>query len=131
MSQVFRLKRVEQEIKRFIGEFISRDLKDPRVKGVSITKVEVSKDLRWAWVYVSIYGVPDPVEVMDGLQSAKGFIRRELGRELRLRIVPEIVFKEDRSIDYSFHIERILSEVSRKDGKENDDEGDNGEDKAS
>lgn len=130
MSQSFRLKRVEQEIKRFVGEFITRDLKDPRVRGVSVTKVEVSKDLRWAWVYVSIYGVPDQNEVMDGLQSAKNFIRRELGRELRLRIIPEIVFKEDKSIDYSFHIEEILSKVAKRDEKGSN-EGDNGEDKAS
>lgn len=130
MSQSFRLKRVEQEIKRFVGEFITRDLKDPRVRGVSVTKVEVSKDLRWAWVYVSIYGVPDQNEVMDGLQSAKNFIRRELGRELRLRIIPEIVFKEDKSVDYSFHIEEILSKVAKRDEKGSN-EGDNGEDKAS
>lgn len=128
MAQSFRLRRVEQEIRRFVGELIARDLKDPRIRGVSVTKVEVSKDLRWAWVYVSIYGVPNQSEVMDGLQSAKNFIRRELGKELRLKMIPEIVFKEDKSIDYSFHIEEILSKVAKKDGEENN-EGDNEKDK--
>ncbi len=124
MSQ-HRLKRVEREIRRFVGEFISRDLKDPRVKGVSVTKVEVSRDLRWAWIYVSIYGVPDPTEVMNGLDSAKNFIRKELGKELRLRIIPEIVFKEDKSIGYSFYIDEILSRVAKKNG-EKDSKGNKG-----
>ncbi|MBC7332485.1 MAG: 30S ribosome-binding factor RbfA, partial [Synergistetes bacterium] len=97
--------------------------------GVSVTRVEVSKDLRWAWVYVSIYGVPNSAEVMDGLQSAKNYIRKELGKEMRLKIVPDIVFKEDKSIDYSFHIEKILSEFSKGD-EAKDEERDNGEDKA-
>ncbi len=108
----FRIKRVEREIRRFVGEFISRNLKDPRIKGVSVTKVEVSRDLRWAWIYVSIYGVSKPDEVMSGLNRAKGYIRRELGREMRLRVVPELIFKEDRSIDYGFRIDQILSKVA-------------------
>ncbi|MCD6363800.1 MAG: 30S ribosome-binding factor RbfA [Synergistetes bacterium] len=127
MSQ-FRIKRVEREIRRFVGEFISRGLKDPRIKGVSVTKVEVSKDLRWAWIYVSIFGVPKPEEVMSGLDRAKGYIRRELGREMRLRVVPELIFKEDRSIDYGFRIDQILSKVAiRHEGE--DHIGDTEEDK--
>ena len=113
MSQ-FRLKRIEREIRRFVGEFISRGLKDPRIKGVSVTKVEVSRDLRWAWIYVSIYGASKPDEVMSGLDRAKGYIRRELGKEMRLRVVPELIFKEDKSIDYSFRIDQILSKVAMK-----------------
>lgn len=120
----YRLKRVEREIKRFIGEFIPMNLKDPRVKGVSITRVEVSKDLRWAWVYVSIYGVSNPEEVMNGLDSAKNFIRKELGKELKLRMVPEIVFKEDKSIEYGFHIDSILHKVAK---EREDDERNKGE----
>jgi len=84
MSQ-HRLKRVEREIRRFVGEFISRDLKDPRVKGVSVTKVEVSRDLRWAWIYVSIYGVPDPTEVMNGLDSAKKLHKKRAWKRAKVK----------------------------------------------
>jgi len=92
---------------------IRRDLKDPRIGFVSITAVRMSPDLRQARVRVSVLGSPDEKKAsLQGLISAKGLIRHELGRRLQnLKSSPELRFELDASIEYSVHISELLKEV--------------------
>ena len=93
----------------------SRTVKDPRVHGlVSITHVETTPDLRYAKVYVSVLDKSDVKEVIKGLKSAGGYLRRELGRALSLRYTPELVFQADDSIDKGTHILKLLNDIERK-----------------
>ena len=92
------------------------DLKDPRIGFVTITKVAVSDDLRTARVYYSVFGGEDQKEEShQGLESAKGYIKRELGRRVRLKYIPEISFLFDDSLEYSEHIEELLRGVKHSD----------------
>ena len=101
-----RIGRINEEIQRELAALI-RTVKDPRVHGlVSITAVDTTSDLRYAKIYVSVLDKSDVKEVVKGLKSAGGYLRRELGRTLNLRNTPELSFVPDDSID---HGARILS----------------------
>lgn len=85
------------------------NVKDPRVTGmISVTAVETTPDLRWAKVYVSMLDKSSAAQVVKGLKSAAGYLRRELGRALNLRYTPELLFVEDDSIDKGAHILEML-----------------------
>ena len=91
-----------------------REIKDPRIGFVTVTGVEMTGDLREAKIFVSIMGSEEQVKnSWEGLQSALGFIRREIGKRIRLRFTPEISFAPDKSLDYSEHIQKILLEINR------------------
>ncbi len=118
-----RIERTTEDIKRELTA-IFRELKDPRVQGafLSIVRVEVTNDLSYCTVQVSaIEGLDRANEAVKGLKSAAGFIRRELGHRLRLRYVPELIFKATDSIEYSANISRILGSL---DITENEDDND-------
>ena len=103
-----RIGRINEEIQRELAALF-RTVKDPRVHGlVSITHVETTPDLRYAKVYVNVK------EVIKGLKSAGGYLRRELGRALSLRYTPELVFQADDSIDKGTHILKLLNDIERK-----------------
>lgn len=105
--------RVADLIQKEIAELLYRNVKDPRLGAVTITGVEVSDDLRYARVFYTFRGDEAEREnVTRGLSKAKGFFRKELGRRLRLRYVPELDFRYDASFDYGAKIERLLKEVS-------------------
>lgn len=107
MSQ--RAERVAELIKQEISKLLQKGLKDPRIGFVTVTGVEVSKDLRSSKVYFSVLGDEQAkAESMAGLNAANGFIRRELGKFLHLSHTPEIVFKFDKSIEYGAHINQII-----------------------
>jgi len=92
-----------------ISEILLKDLKDPRIGFVTITKVAVSDDLRQAKVYYSVFGGEQEKEdSFQGLESATGYIKRELGRRMRLKYMPEITFLFDDSLEYGAHIEELL-----------------------
>jgi ribosome-binding factor A len=114
--------RVSEEIKRSVSDIINNNLKDPRINClVSVTKVELTKDMRYAKIFISVYGDEHTKNrAFEGLKSAEGFIRKELGNRIRLRYIPEICFKYDDSIEYGIHINKLLEEVGRpgKDGKD-------------
>lgn len=117
-----RPQRVGEEIKKEVSSILLSDLKDPGLSNmVSLTDVEVSGDLRHAKIFVSIYGGREAQEdALKILDKAKGFIRTELGKRIRLRHVPELEFRLDRSLEYGAHIDRVLkdlgtSEVEKKD----------------
>jgi ribosome-binding factor A len=110
-----RLDRINADIKRELSD-IFRDLKDPRIKGiVSILNVEITNDLSYAKVYVSVVG-GDAEEAIKGLKSAAGFARRELSSRLLIRKTPELKFILDDSIEHSAKILKIINEIT-KDGK--------------
>ena len=107
-----RPKRVADMIKNEIALFLLRKVKDPRLTSVSIITAEVSKDLRRAVIYYSVLGDDRQVQkAAAGLDSAKGFIRSHLARELGLRVTPELVFKHDLSLARQEEMERLLKEL--------------------
>lgn len=109
-----RIGRINEEIQRELSTLI-RTVKDPRVHGlVSITAVDTTSDLRWSKIYVSVLDKSDVKEVIKGLKSAGGYLRRELGRALSLRYTPELVFQADDSIDKGTHILKLLNDIERK-----------------
>ncbi|MBS5134316.1 MAG: 30S ribosome-binding factor RbfA [Oscillospiraceae bacterium] len=103
-----RIGRINEEIQRELATLI-RTVKDPRVHGlVSITAVETTPDLRFSKIYVSVLDKSDVKEVVKGLKSAAGYLRRELGSALELRYTPELQFVEDDSIGQGAHILSML-----------------------
>ena len=108
--------RTTEDIKRELTA-IMREVKDPRVRDafISIIRVEVTNDLSYCTVYISaIEGMDRAQEAVKGLKSAAGFVRSELGRRLRLRHVPSMIFKATDSIEYSANISRLLHDLDKK-----------------
>jgi ribosome-binding factor A len=108
-----RYKRISEEIRRIVSDIIMHELKDPRVpKLTSITHVDTTNDLRFTNIFVSFYEErTNHEEAIKGLNSAKGFIRKEIGEKLDLRYTPEPIFKLDNSIENGMHINQILKTV--------------------
>ena len=114
-----RSSQVAEVIKREMSDIIANQIKDPRLGFVTVTGVELSDDLRYAKIFVSIFGEEDKKrETLDGLHSAKGFIRREIGTRLRLRYCPDFDFKIDESIAYGDKIDRLLNQIAKEDKKD-------------
>ncbi|MBO76894.1 MAG: ribosome-binding factor A [Gemmatimonadetes bacterium] len=107
-----RLARLNEQLKREVSELVRRKVRDPRVGPVTITSIEVAGDLGSARVYVRPQNPNDELsESLAGLEAAAPFLRRELGRSLHLRRVPELRFQQDHSLDQARRIEEILSDV--------------------
>lgn len=104
--------RIGEQIKKEISQLIQYELKDPRIGFVTITGVDVSGDLSIAKIYISIMGSDDELKnTLLGLEKAKGFLRSEVGKRVRLRHTPELVFKIDESIAYGNKIEKLLQNI--------------------
>lgn len=87
-------------------------LKDPRIGMVTVTGVDMSPDLRHAWIYVTCMGTEkEKSDTMNALRHAAGWIRRELGQRIRMKFLPELVFRTDTSQDYGDRIDRLLDEI--------------------
>ena len=107
-----RLQRVNQLIREEISHLIQRELKDPRLGFVTVTEVDVAKDLRTAKVYVSVLGSEAQWQAsLQALESARGFIRNWLLPRLRMRTVPHLTFHPDRSMAHAAHIQTVLEEL--------------------
>ena len=103
-----RIGRINEEIQRELASLIPT-VKDPRVTGmISVTAVDTTPDLKYAKVYISVLDKSDCEQVLKGLKSAAGYLRRELGRALNLRSTPELSFIRDDSIDHGAHILEML-----------------------
>lgn len=115
--------RVGDQMKQEIADILMKKIKDPRIGFVTVTDVEISDDLRNAKVFVSAYG-SDRKEVLAGLESATPFIRGELGRRMRLRLLPEVLFRYDDTVERGSHIMDLLHglESGRKGKDEGEDE---------
>lgn len=122
-----RVRRVAEQIKKDIGQIIASQIKDPRVAGItSVTEVQLTRDLRYASVYVSIYGNDlEKEETLQTLIRAAGYIRGEIGRRIRLRYVPEINFFLDNSIEYGVHIENVIKSLKKEETDANERSEDN------
>ena len=103
-----RIGRINEEIQRELSSLI-RTVKDPRVTGmISVTAVDTTPDLKFAKIYISVLDKSDCAQVLKGLKSASGYLRRELGHALNLRNTPELTFVQDDSIDKGAHILDML-----------------------
>jgi len=110
----YRRDRVQETMRNELSQIIKRDLKDPRLGFVTITDVELSNDMSHAKVFVSVYGSEEEKQSsMVALENAKGFIRSNLGQRVRLRIVPELVFKIDNSIERGTRILELIIDANR------------------
>lgn len=119
-----RIDRISEEIKREVSRIIRDEVKDPRIAEIaSVLRADVSGDLRHAKIHVTVLGNDDEkTSTIEGLTRAAGFIRKELGRNLELRFVPELNFILDTSIEYSVGISKKIQEVNK------DSENSNGDD---
>ena len=107
-----RLDRVNQLIKEEVSTLLQRELKDPRLGFVTVTEVEVSKDLRQAKVFVSVLGDEKQWKSsLAALDSARGFVRNWLRQHLDLRVTPEVDFRADRSMEHAARIQSLLKQV--------------------
>jgi ribosome-binding factor A len=119
-----RSEKVADLIQREVSEMLVKSVKDPRIGFVTITKVTVSEDCRFAKIYFSVAGtVAEKENSEKGLDSAKGYVRKELGRRLQLRYTPEIVFQFDPSIEYAIHMEEVIRNIHRGEDPHGDEEG--------
>jgi ribosome-binding factor A len=116
MARFKRSEKVGDQIKEEISQILLTELKDPRIGFVTVTKVSVSDDLRMATAYYSVFGgTREKDESRQGLVSATGYIKRELGRRMRLKYMPTITFRYDDSLEYGEHIEELLRGVKGSD----------------
>jgi ribosome-binding factor A len=112
-------------IQKEISQMLVKSIKDPRIGFVTITRVTVSEDCRFARVYFSVAGtMAERESSMKGLDSAKGYVRKELGRRIRLRYTPEIMFQFDPSIEYAIHMEEVIQSLHQKKEDRGEEEGD-------
>ena len=116
-----RLGRVNEELKKELSQIINYELKNPDVTGmVSVTKVKVTPDLKYAKVYVSILNSKNLKKTLQGLKDSSGFMRSRIAKTVNLRITPELVFEYDDSIVYGEKIDAILKEIKEKENKKQD-----------
>ena len=111
-----RSQKVADMIQREISSLILKGLKDPRIGFVTITGVDVTLDLRHAKIFITVIGEEESKKAsLEGLRQAVPFIRRHLGRELRMKFAPALHFEYDKSLEYGNHIENILKEINSTD----------------
>ena len=110
-----RLGRIDEEYRKEISQIIGYELKNPSVTGmISVTKVKVTNDLKFAKVYVSILNSKNIKDTLAGLKKSSGYIRSELAKRINLRNTPELIFELDDSIEYGAKIDSILKEIMPK-----------------
>src|SRR3954470_9498505 len=116
MSAHKRPERVAQMVQQLLGEIFARGMRDPRIGFVTITGVKMSPDLREARVYWTVHGDAEQRKHTErGLESARGFLRREIGSALKLRVVPDVRFTYDEAIDRGDRIEQLIKQVHDED----------------
>ena len=134
MSSYQRIDRISEEVRREVDKVIREELNDPRIAGTfSVTRAEVTGDLRYAKIYVSVLEEDRRKELLDALKKAKGYIRRALGKRMIIRYTPELIFVSDQNIEYGVHIAKVLAETMKgMDNSETDNNEDcgNGEDRS-
>jgi ribosome-binding factor A len=115
-----RADRVSGLIQEVLSNLLKKDIHDPRLRMVTITNVKMSRDLKLARIYFSIYGGENKTEAAaKGFESARGFIKRSLARRLGLRYMPDLTFFYDESFDYGTHIEELLKSITSENGQDN------------
>lgn len=125
MGKGYRQGRLGEEIRKVISEMLLREVKDPRLSNglISLSGVEVTSDGSYATCFVTYISTEkgeeaaaEEEEILEGLRSAKGLFKKEIGKQIKLRHIPELIFKMDHSLDYGRHIEEVIEKL----GKENE-----------
>lgn len=121
MGKGYRQGRLGEEIRKIISEMLLREIKDPRLSSgmISISAVEVTSDGSYATCYVTVLTtgkdeeakLQEEEQVLEGLRSAKGLIKKEIGRQIKLRHIPELLFKLDTSMEYGRHISEVINKL--------------------
>lgn len=106
-----RSQRVADQIQRELALLVQRELKDPRLDLISIASVELSRDLAYAKVYVSSFSDTDPEEITKALDKASGFLRHQLGQAMRLRIVPNLKFIYDDTLEKGINMSKLIDDA--------------------
>lgn len=108
-----RIDRISEEVRREVDAIIREELHDPRVGGTySVTRAEVTGDLRYAKIYISVLEDDRRDSLMEALKKAKGYIRHALGKRMIIRYTPELVFVSDKNIEYGVHIAKVLADAA-------------------
>lgn len=114
-----RIDRISEEVRREVDAIIREDLNDPRIDGTfSVTRADVTGDLRFAKIYVSVLEDDKRDGLMEALKNAKGYIRRALGKRMIIRYSPELIFVSDKNIEYGVHIAKVLADVNAAENKD-------------
>lgn len=109
-----RLNRINEELKKEISQIISFELKNPDITGlISVTKVKITPDLKYAKVYVSLLNTKNVEKTIEALKKSAGYIRSNIAKKVNLRITPELVFEQDDSMEYGMKIDSILKDLNR------------------
>lgn len=124
MGKGYRQGRLGEEIRKIISEMLLREIKDPRLSNglISLSDVEVTSDGSYATCFVTYISTKkgeeaasEEEEILEGLHSAKGLFKKEIGRQIKLRHIPELIFKMDHSMDYGRHIDEVIAKLGKKD----------------
>ena len=114
-----RIQRIQSVMKDELNVLINRDLKDPRIPSVTVTKVEITRDAKQATVFISILSLdqtatdPELIEhCLDSLTRAKGHIKRTLSKAIQLRFMPELLFREDKGLENTLRVHELLKQIS-------------------
>ncbi len=108
-----KIDRIEADIKYYLSKIIAEELKSPNLTGmITITAVKTTKDLKFAKVYVSIFGSKDESKCMEQLVNCKGFVRKALAGMLKARNIPEILFELDNSMEYGSHMNKVIKDLN-------------------
>ncbi len=115
-----RTDRIASLMQREIERIIREEVRDPRTDCIfSVTHVDVTRDLRYAKVYISVYNEKDGDAMMKALKNASGFIRHLIGEKVKLRYTPELLFYKDDSIAYGVRMAKLIDDVNRQEGSRN------------
>ena len=107
-----RIDRISEEVRREVDAIIRDELHDPRISGTfSVTRADVTGDLRYAKIYISVLEDDKRDDLMAALKNAKGYIRRALGKRIIIRYTPELIFVSDKNIEYGVHIAKVLADT--------------------
>ncbi|MBP3541271.1 MAG: 30S ribosome-binding factor RbfA [Clostridia bacterium] len=118
-----RIDRISEQVRREVDRIIREELSDPRIQGTySVTRADVTRDLRYAKIYVSILEEENRKPMMAALKKAAGFVRHQLRENMIIRTSPEILFELDQNIEYGIHIASVLKQVHAE--EDNDDDAD-------
>jgi len=118
-----RIDRISEEVRREVDAIIRDELGDPRVAGTfSVTRAEVTGDLRYAKIYISVLEDDRREGLMEALKNAKGYIRRALGKRMIIRYTPELIFVSDKNIEYGVHIAQVLAQTAATEEKTDEQE---------
>lgn len=119
-----RVSRLNEEIKKYISNIIRNELRDPRISMMtSVVAVDVTRDLRYATVYISVLGEEiEKLETIKALEKSSGYVRREIGKKIKARYTPEVIFKLDESIEKGIEMYHKISKITEEDNNNHKDE---------